>query len=121
MLLATIRPTTCLRGTGNGCTVSTPAHEPSDHRPDRRALELAVIIGAALLQLLVLVPFTVASGLLAPLWAVVTLYLLWLAAAAVLVRLASRRPLLTPAVPIVNAALLWLALTAGDVLLGWTA
>ena len=86
-----------------------------------RALPIAVVAIAGVLQLVVLVPFTVASGLVAPLWAIVGLYILWLAAAAVFVVLARRRPLLTPLVPVVNAALLWAAMTAGERLLGWTA
>jgi hypothetical protein len=86
----------------------------------RRGLAAAVVVLAAILQLLVLVPFTIASGLLAPLWAVVVLHLVWLAATAALVKVARTRPFVTPAVPIANAALLWLVLTLGDVLLGWT-
>ena len=86
-----------------------------------RALPIATVVVAGALQLVVLVPFTVASGLVAPLWAIVGLYILWIAATAVLVVLARRRPLLTPLVPVVNAVLLWAAITAGETFLGWTA
>lgn len=82
---------------------------------------LATVTLAVLLQLIMLVPFTVASGLVAPIWAVVALYVVWLGAAAVLFVLARRRPLLTPLVPIVNAAVLWGTIALGDVWLGWTA
>ena len=84
-------------------------------------MALGVVALAAVLQLVVLVPFTVASGLLAPLWAVLLLYALWLVAALAFVRLARRRPLMTPVVPAVNAALLWLVITIGEAWLGWTA
>ena len=84
-------------------------------------MDLVVVVLAAVLQVVVLVPFTVASGLLAPLWAVLLLYALWLLGAFALARLARRRPLTTPLVPAVNAALLWGAITLGDVWLGWTA
>jgi hypothetical protein len=85
-----------------------------------RGLRIAAVVVAAAMQLVVLVPFTVASGLLAPLWAIVGFYVLWLAGAVVLVVTARRRPLATPLVPIANAALLWLGLTLGGLLLGWT-
>lgn len=88
---------------------------------DRRPLAILAIAVGFIMQLVVGVPFTVASGLLAPLWAVVAFYMLWIACAAVAIRLARRRPLATPLVPLANATLLWLSLTAGDVFLGWTA
>lgn len=90
-------------------------------RPAGRALPIAVVTLAAILQLVVLVPFTVASGLLAPLWAVVALYALWLVATTVLVHTARRRPLAAPLVPIGNALLLWVVISAGEAWLGWTA
>lgn len=86
-----------------------------------RRLVTGTVIGlAAALQLVVLVPFTVASGLLAPLWAVVLLYAVWLAGATMLVRTARSRPLVTPVVPLVNAAVVWSVITLGEVWLGWT-
>lgn len=81
----------------------------------------AVVAFAAVLQLVVLVPLTVASGLLAPAWAVVLFHLLWLAAAVAFVRTARSKPTATPLVPLANAALLWAGLTLGDLWLGWTA
>lgn len=86
-----------------------------------RLPDVLAITVAAIVQLIVLVPFTVASGLLAPLPGVVAAYLLGLASVVVLVRVARRRPLLSPVVPVVNAALLFGMLTLGDVLFGWTA
>jgi hypothetical protein len=89
--------------------------------PAGRIARILVVAAAGVAQLVVLVPFTVASGLLAPLWAIVLFYVLWLVAAFVLVRLARRRPFVTPLVPVANAALLWLAISAGEAWLGWTA
>ncbi|HVL98318.1 MAG TPA: hypothetical protein VM324_03400 [Egibacteraceae bacterium] len=80
-----------------------------------------VVVLAGVAQLIVLAPFTVASGLLAPLWAVGAFHVLWLGAAVVFVRVARRRPAATPLVPLANAALLWVAVTMGDMWLGWTA
>jgi hypothetical protein len=71
-------------------------------------------------QLIVLVPFTLGSGLLAPWWAVVALVAVWAVAAAGLVLLARTRPFATPLVPIVNISLWWLLLTIGERFLGWT-
>jgi len=88
---------------------------------DKRPLAILAIAVGFTMQLVVGVPFTVASGLLAPYWAVIAFYVLWIACAAVAIRLARRRPLATPLVPLANAAVLWLGLTTGDVFLGWTA
>jgi hypothetical protein len=97
------------------------AHTPSLPDDTHRALHAAVIAVAALLQLVVLVPFTVSSGLVAPVWAIGGLLLLWAAGAGLLVRLARTRPLATPLVPLGNAAVLWAAITLGEQVLGWTA
>lgn len=84
------------------------------------SLGIAAVVVAAVLQLGVGF-ITLTSGLVAPLWAIVLLALVWFAAVAVIVRLARTRPLLTLAVPVANAAV-WLGtLWFGDVALGWTA
>lgn len=81
----------------------------------------AVAVTAAIVgQLVVLVPFTVASGLLAPLWAIALLYAVWVAAALALIPVARRRPLAAPLVPVANAVLLVAILAAGAAWLGWT-
>jgi hypothetical protein len=61
-----------------------------------------------------------ASGLLAPLWAVVLLDVWWIVLAVVLVRLARHGSWWTPAVPVVAYGTWWAALTAGEQVLGWT-
>ena len=87
----------------------------------RRWGAIGTVAVAAALQLVVLVPFTVASGLVAPLWAVLLLYAAWIVGALVLLRLAQRRPFATPVVPVANAGVLWLVITLGEQWLGWTA
>jgi hypothetical protein len=94
---------------------------PAAPRPGTSPAEKVVAVLAAAVQLVVLVPFTVASGLLAPLWAIVGFHVLWVAGAVVFVRLVRRRPLATPLVPLGNAVLLGLGLSAGGAWLGWTA
>ncbi len=103
--------------------MDTTTHRTTPGAHDRRGhvLRVLAVVVASLLQLVVLVPFTVASGLLAPLPGVVAAYVLGLASVVVLILVARRRPLLSPLVPLANAALLWAMLTLGDALLGWTA
>ncbi|SDT17768.1 hypothetical protein SAMN04488543_3222 [Friedmanniella luteola] len=80
-----------------------------------------VIAAVALLALLALAPFFFASGLLAPLWAVVLLIAFW-AALLVLGTVWFRgRPWWVVPLPVV-AALGWFgAMSLGEALLGWTA
>jgi hypothetical protein len=62
----------------------------------------------------------VASGLLAPAWAVVALLVVWAALLAVAVRLlVRRRPLLVPVVPVVGLVVWFAAISAGEAWLGW--
>ena len=87
-------------------------------RTSRRRLLWLVL--AAVLHLVVL-PFYVSSGLVAPAWAVVSLLLLWVLLAAALVHLGRRRGAPALLVPPVALALWFLLVTAGEQLLGWTA
>jgi hypothetical protein len=96
---------------------STPA--PSS-RPGRDLLRAVVVAIAALGQLVVAVPFTAASGLLAPLAGIVMAWVLWAGCAVAFVLVARRWPLATPLVPLVNVGLLALLITFGDLALGWT-
>lgn len=84
-----------------------------------RALPVLAVVLAGALQLVV-GWFTLASGLLAPLWAIGLLAVAWLVAVAVLVRISRRRPLAAPLVPVANGLLLWAVLSAGQGWLGWT-
>jgi hypothetical protein len=78
---------------------------------------LAGLSGAAHLAVGV---FYLASGLVAPVWAVVVLGLWWVLLAVQLSRLALRGSWWTPAVPVVAFTTWYLVLTAGERLLGWT-
>lgn len=63
----------------------------------------------------------IASGLLAPLWAVIALLVVWVALLVVAIRLLRTRPALALLVP-VAAYLIWLGtISAGEAWLGWTA
>ena len=102
-------------------TTSPPPAGSWVRDPRGRVLRGAAVAVAVVGQLIVLMPFTVGSGLLAPLWAVVALYAIWAVAAVGLVLLARTRPLATPLVPIANISLWWLLMTIGERVLGWTA
>lgn len=92
-------------------------------RPDagRRALRVVVVTIAVALQLITAVPFTVAIGLVAPPWGIAVAWVLWFAAAGMLVVVARQRPLLTPAIPVTNFVLLFALIWLGERLFGWTA
>ncbi|MGH2705232.1 MAG: hypothetical protein ACRDJ4_09080 [Actinomycetota bacterium] len=76
--------------------------------------------GLVIHVLLALFPFS-ASGLLAPLYGVIGLYVLWAALLVVAVRLLRTRPFWTPIAPGLALAGWFLVLLLGDLLLGWTA
>jgi hypothetical protein len=97
-------------------TVDTP---PVPGR-EWRGRDVAVVLVAVVMQIVVAVPFTVALGLLAPAWGIAVAWSLWLAGVAALITIARRRPLLAPVVPVVNAGLLFVLVTVGESLLGWT-
>ena len=97
----------------------TPSGGTGGNRFLHRVIPVAAVAVAGALQLVV-GWFTAASGLLAPLWAIVVLGLIWAVAVVVLVRMARRRPIATPLVPVANAFLWWATMTAGETWLGWT-
>jgi len=61
-----------------------------------------------------------ASGLLAPMWAIAVLMVVWSGLLVLAIWLLRTRPLLTPLVPVFALAFWFLALTAGEAWLGWT-
>ncbi|WP_298585319.1 hypothetical protein [uncultured Kocuria sp.] len=79
---------------------------------------VAVVI-AALAQL-VAGFFYMASGLMAPLWAILLLGAWWLFLTYVGVRLVQRRSYLVLLVPVVAAATWFGVMTLGEAVLGWT-
>ncbi len=93
--------------------------QPLQHRDDR-GLRIAAAVVAAVGMLGVGV-FYLASGLVAPIWAIVVLWLIWLALAWYALRLARAGSYLVLAVPIVAGAIWYLVLTVGEQALGWQA
>ena len=79
---------------------------------------MAVVI-AALAQLVVGF-FYMASGLMAPLWAIVLLGVWWVLLTYVGVRLVQRRSYLVLLVPLVAVATWFGVMTFGEAVLGWT-
>lgn len=86
----------------------------------RQILErVAAIVGV--LGLFAVLPFYLASGLAAPLWAIVVLLAFWLLLLVTAIRWFTRRPWVILAMPFVAAAVWWLTLTVGEQTLGWQA
>lgn len=88
---------------------------------DRARVASLVGAGLAMAALAVIGVFYASAGLVAPLWAVVWLMLVWGLLVVLGIRWFRRRPLRVVALPLV-AILVWLAvITLGERLLGWTA
>lgn len=73
-----------------------------------------VLMGAAL-------PFYLASGLMAPLWAIVVLFLIWAALFGLACIWFRRYPYRVIFLPVLAAAIWIGAMSAGETFLGWTA
>ena len=87
---------------------------------DTRTVVKYVLGVLALVAMLVLAPFFVASGLMAPGWAVVVLVVIWAALFVLGCIWIRRKPLWVVPLPFVAAAL-WLGgMSAGGAWLGWT-
>ncbi len=80
-----------------------------------------VVAGLALAALLGLGMFYLASGLVAPLWAVIALVAVWLGLIALGLVWFRAHPLRVIALPVIAAAVLVGAISAGGAWLGWTA
>jgi hypothetical protein len=65
--------------------------------------------------------FYLASGLVAPLWAVIALMAIWIGLVAIGIIWFRRHPLRVLALPVAAAAIWWTVITLGERLLGWTA
>lgn len=87
--------------------------------PRRRATVRVVAILAVVLHVAVGATFYAASGLLAPLYGIVVLWLLWLVLLGVLIVLARRRSWWTLAVPPGAFAVWYAALSLGEAVLDW--
>jgi len=102
-----------------GHNAAMNASSPLQHRDDR-GLRIAAAVVAAVGMLEVGV-FYLAAGLVAPAWAIVVLWIVWLALAAYGLRLARAGSYLVLAVPVLAGVIWYLALTTGERVLGWQA
>jgi len=98
-------------------TESTTAPERSA-RPRRLPM---FAWGIGLVGHLVMLVWFAASGLVAPLWAVGGLLVVWAVLLVVGLRLRRRRPALMLLIPVVDVAIWVAVINAGERFLGWTA
>lgn len=89
------------------------------HR-DNRGLRIAAAVVAGI-AMLVVGFFYLASGLVAPGWALILLWIVWLGLAWYGVMLARAGSYLVLAIPVVAAVIWYGALTLGEQVLGWQA
>jgi hypothetical protein len=87
---------------------------------DTRTVVRYVLGALALVAMLVLAPFFVSSGLMAPGWAVVVLVAIWLALFVLGCLWIRRKPLWVVPLPFVAAAIWFGVMSAGEAWLGWT-
>lgn len=80
-----------------------------------------VLPWVGLAAMVAVLPFYLASGLVAPLWAIIGLLLCWAGFFYLGLRWRKTRPYWVLALPVVAFAWWWIALTVGDAWLGWTA
>lgn len=88
--------------------------------PSNKTLRF-IVAASGLALLLVTLPFYLASGLMAPLWAVVVLLLVWLLLFVWGCRWFRSHPFRVILLPLASAAFWFVALSAGEAFLGWTA
>lgn len=96
----------------------------AEGRTSGGAGQIVAWVGAwlAFTAMLVLAPFFFASGLMAPLWGVVAVVVMWAALFALaVVLLVKRRPLWVLPIPVVAVGFWWLFLSVGGKFLDWTA
>ncbi|HEY5980896.1 MAG TPA: hypothetical protein VIT41_14835 [Microlunatus sp.] len=80
-----------------------------------------VVAGVAMAALAVIGVFYVSAGLVAPLWAVIGLMIIWVALVVVGILWFRRHPLRVLVLPVVAVAVWFAVITLGERLLGWTA
>jgi len=94
-------------------------HTPAVQTHQSRSTGPLILAGLAGLVHLVVGYFYLVGGLVIPGPVLIPLWILWLALAAWLLRLALRRSWWTPAVPVAAAAVLVIVVVLGDQVLGW--
>lgn len=80
-----------------------------------------VVPWVVLAVMVAVLPFYLASGLVAPLWAVVALVLCWTGLVYLVVRWRRSHPYRVLVVPVVAMGWWFLVISAGEAWLGWTA
>jgi len=80
-----------------------------------------VVAGLGMLLLLAALPLYLASGLMAPMWAVVVLLSVWVVLFVLAIKWFGHHPYRVLLLPFTAAAIWFAAMYAGDILLGWTA
>ena len=98
----------------------TETQVPTTGRMSNRQLLTYIGAAVAMLAMLVIAPFFLSAGLMAPLWAIVGLVVVWLALFVLGCMWFRRHPLRTLPLPVI-AALVWYGtMSAGETWLGWT-
>lgn len=100
------------------------SHAVGDQRNigGRHRLWVLPAVAGGVLQLTVGFYTIAAIGLVSvPVWAIIVLAGVWLAAAVLFVRTVRHAPFMAALVPVANGLLLWGAIAAGGAWLGWTA
>ena len=87
---------------------------------DTRTVVVHVLAALALAAMLALAPFFLASGLMAPGWAVTLFIVIWLALFVAGCLWIRRNPLRVVPLPFVAAAIWLSGMSAGEAWLGWT-
>lgn len=91
------------------------------HHPPMGVQWRVVLPWVGIGAMVVVLPFYLASGLLAPFWAVALLMTCWMLFVYLGLRLRRSRPWLVLFLPVVAFAWWFLVLSAGEAWLGWTA
>jgi hypothetical protein len=104
-------------GSANGRAGEAARCNDARMKPDWRV----VLPWVGLAAMVAVLPFYLASGLVAPLWAVIALLLCWAALFYLGVRWRRSRPYLVLVLPVVAMAWWFLVISAGEAWLGWTA
>jgi hypothetical protein len=100
--------------------LETSGNDTGTGRLSTRQLLTYFLAGLAMVAMLVMAPFFLSAGLMAPLWAVAGLVVVWLVLFVLGCVWFRRRPLRTLPIPVV-AALIWYGtMSAGGAWLGWT-
>ena len=94
---------------------------PPDTVPSRRSVPALIAGWVGLIAHLATLIWYMASGLVAPGWAVAVLLVIWVALLALAVYLLRTRPAYVLLVPVAAAVIWFGAISAGGAWLGWTA